>query len=216
MLRAIRRTLLIWLIVAALVVYIGGRVAATLISASRLEDRSGIATGDILIVTVLLSLLLIALFLRWTVRRSRLTAESVREHFPDAVVLPGVLRAEDRSVMQQVASPVAGVYRPPQYATVVLEADSVSWWVGWRRRPKLAGRASVLTGRYRVGTITHGIGVFPALIAVCAAESGEVELPVLPMRERSVFPRQLEPSVLEGITLQLNGAAAQDRVASEP
>lgn len=211
--RRSRGNLLIWLLLGAALLYIGTRVAATLLSASRLERRTGLSGTDIFVVSVLLGLFLIAVLLRWIVRRSRLAAESLRKRFPDAVVVPSVLRAEDRSVMERVASPVLGVFKPPQYATVVLTAESVSWWT--RGRPMLVAQASVLADSYRAGSIAHGLGTFPALIAKCQTGAGEIDLPILLMQEATVFPRHVDAQGMEAIRTRL-GSAAAAAGSSEP
>jgi hypothetical protein len=194
-----------WALAVTAVLYVCTRIVVVLLSARR-QDEVGTSpwVGEAIAAGLLLTVLVVIALFRRNAAQARAALPALRSRYPDAVVMRSVLRAEDRGIMGEIAE-TTGAYKPPQTVAVVLQSDSVSWWIGCR--PKLIANARVVPREYRVGSLTHGFSDFRALFATCEADGAQSEVPIILARDNTAIPRHLDAGQYQEI---------RDRLVASP
>lgn len=161
--------------------------------AARLENEFGLSPVDLVIGSFLLLVVLLVIGFLWQRRNSRRALSVLRRRYPDSVVLRVILRSQDDHLFQAGAH-VTQRYKSPQVASAAITGDWICWFIGVR--PKLAAKADIVPGGFRLAELPHN---FTVLLARTQAEGGAVELPMIPMREASFFPRSFDGAMYQAL-----------------
>ncbi|WP_308797718.1 hypothetical protein [Agromyces silvae] len=204
---AVRYVLGVVLALAAAAIVL--RLIVGISGAVRVEHEFGFNAVDLVVGSFLLSAILLAIGFLWQRRNARQALSVLRRRYPDAIVLRVVLRSQDDHVFQAGAHTTQR-YKSPHVASAVITRDWVCWFIGVR--PKLAAKADIVPGGFRLAELPHNAGTFTALLARTHAEDSAVELPIIPMREASFFPRSFDgamyQALLRDVCADLPGAQA--------
>ena len=159
-----------------------------------------------IVVAVLLALFfitLVTILVLLSLRRSRRRGlMSLRERYPDAVVLPVSVGKDQSQVLRDIGRVSRG-FHPPQEAKAVVSKEGFALWNS--RGSSLIAVALDPPVRYQPGNYTTLAGTFRTLNVDFLKGGERVELTLFPLDENSGFiPRQLDSAALDQVVRQLN------------